>query len=442
MKNPELLTPTAWKDYELIDSGGFEKLERFGKWVTARPEPQAIWKKSLPAGEWERLAHAVFRRTGASEERGEWRTARNMPEQWWVEYSYKKMRLKMRLGLTSFKHVGIFPEQAENWNFIYDRCKRIEELKGSPANVLNLFAYTGGATLAARSAGAAVTHVDSVKQVVGWARENMEASGLDGVRWIVDDALKFARRELKRGKRYEGIILDPPAYGRGPDGEKWVLEQNIGELLEICAELLAPRNSFLVLNLYSMGLSALLAKGTCNQLFGKPGSSEADNEDSNPCPDTTGGRSNGGCGKAPAGRESAGGVSTDGVSNIEPRRAGSPAGEPYLSGTANGGTGCGTGRESADVTRGVSKGESFSAGGTGEESGCATKGALTGEPRSTVAGGVSKGEPCFNVATKGETHEVSHGESSPGGEEHFGELYFSDRAGKALPLGVFYRLTR
>lgn len=184
--------------------------------------------------------------------------------------------MKMRLGLTSFKHVGIFPEQAVNWNFIYDECNRIAVCNGRPANILNLFAYTGGASLAARSTGATVTHVDSVKQVVSWSRENMEASGLDGIRWIVDDALKFARREVKRGKTYDGIILDPPAYGRGPEGEKWVLEQNIGELLGLCSQLLATKNSFLVLNLYSMGLSALLAKGICNQLFDKP--SDPDNE--------------------------------------------------------------------------------------------------------------------------------------------------------------------
>ncbi len=276
MKNPELLTPTGWKDYELIDSGDFEKLERFGGWVTARPEPQAIWRKSLSEEEWGRMAHAVFRRDAKSEERGEWNTAPRMPGQWWVAYEYKKMRFKMRLGLTAFKHVGIFPEQAENWNFIYDECGRVAGQNGAPANVLNLFAYTGGATLAACAAGAVATHVDSVKQVVSWSRENMEASGMDGVRWIVDDALKFVRREVKRGKKYDGIILDPPAYGRGPDGEKWVLEQNIVELLELCAQLLPPQNSFLVLNLYSMGMSALLAKGVCNQIFGKPANPDSE----------------------------------------------------------------------------------------------------------------------------------------------------------------------
>ncbi len=265
MTNPTLLTP-SWEDYELIDSGDYEKLERFGQYVTRRPEPQAIWHKSLSEGEWERLSHAVFARGGHSEERGEWRCRPQMPGQWTVGYKYKSMSLKMRLGLTSFKHVGIFPEQAENWNFLYDFLSG--GANGEKKQVLNLFAYTGGATLAAAAAGAEVTHVDSVKQVVSWARENMEASGLDGVRWIVDDALKFARREVKRGRKYDAIIIDPPAYGRGPDGEKWILEENLSEMLDLCAELLKPSGSCLILNLYSMGLSALLAHGIVKQAFG------------------------------------------------------------------------------------------------------------------------------------------------------------------------------
>lgn len=266
IKRPELLTP-VWMDYELVDCGDFEKLERFGKWITVRPEPQAIWQKSMPESEWGRLATAVFRRDGDSEERGKWALKPGMPEQWRVSYRYKEMNLTMRLGLTSFKHVGLFPEQAENWNFIYDSIKSLQTKLGRQPRVLNLFAYTGGASLAACSAGADVTHVDSVRQVVSWSKENMEASGLDGIRWVVEDALKFVRREVKRGKRYDGIILDPPAYGRGPDGEKWVLEQHIGEMLACCAELLSPERGFLVFNLYSMGLSSLLAKSLVNQLF-------------------------------------------------------------------------------------------------------------------------------------------------------------------------------
>ena len=264
----EQLTPD-FGDYELLDTGDFEKLERFGRYVTRRPEPQAIWRRSLAEEEWRRTADASFRRDARSDERGEWRLAPGMPDRWVVEYAYKRMRLRMRLGLTSFKHVGIFPEQAANWNFIYDNCVRMRA-EGRTPKVLNLFAYTGGATLAARAAGADTTHVDSVKQVVTWARENMEQSGLEGVRWIVEDALKFVQREVRRGNRYNGIILDPPAYGRGANGEKWILEDNIGEMLECCARLLEPRGAFLVLNLYSMGLSATLASTAVRQAFGTP----------------------------------------------------------------------------------------------------------------------------------------------------------------------------
>ena len=264
----ETLIP-RFPDYELIDSGDFEKLERFGRYVVRRPEPQAIWRRSLTEEEWRRLADASFLRDGRSEERGEWRLRSGMPSRWTVDYAYEGMRLRMRLGLTSFKHVGLFPEQAANWNFIYDNCVRMRA-EGRTPKVLNLFAYTGGATLAARAAGADTTHVDSVKQVVTWARENMEQSGLDGIRWIVEDALKFVQREVRRGNRYNGIILDPPAYGRGANGEKWILEDNIGEMLECCARLLEPRGAFLVLNLYSMGLSATLASTAVRQAFGTP----------------------------------------------------------------------------------------------------------------------------------------------------------------------------
>ena len=227
----EQLTPD-FGDYELLDTGDFEKLERFGRYVTRRPEPQAIWRRSLAEEEWRRTADASFRRDARSDERGEWRLAPGMPDRWVVEYAYKRMRLRMRLGLTSFKHVGIFPEQAANWNFIYDNCRALAGdgpadgervaavgsgvARGGAPKVLNLFAYTGGATLAARAAGAEVTHVDSVRQVVTWSRENMELSGLEGVRWIVEDALKFVRREVRRGSLYRGIILDPRLTGAGP----------------------------------------------------------------------------------------------------------------------------------------------------------------------------------------------------------------------------------
>ena len=268
---------TFWKDYELIDSGNFEKLERFGPFIMARPEPKAIWDKSLSEGEWNKMIHTRFK-TGAGfgkagkEDSGTWERKKKMDDQWYIRYkgAQEGLNFSLRLGLTSFKHVGIFPEQAANWEFIYDTLSELRNQGIDRPKVLNLFAYTGGATLAARAAGADVTHVDSVKQVVTWSRENMESSGLDGVRWIVEDATKFVEREVRRGNRYHGIILDPPAYGRGANGEKWVLESDICHMLESCAALLEDSNAFLVLNLYSMGLSSMLARTAVHQAFGTP----------------------------------------------------------------------------------------------------------------------------------------------------------------------------
>lgn len=264
----QLLEP-RWEDYELIDSGDYEKLERFGKYVIRRPEPQAVWRKSLSKNEWESKADATFKReksknTQDGNDKGTWIQKKGMPDQWFISYNYKGMNLKFRLGLTSFKHVGIFPEQAANWDFIYDA---VNESKEPEPKVLNLFAYTGGASIAAKSAGADVTHVDSVRQVITWSRENMEASSLDNIRWIVEDALKFCRREVKRGKKYNGIILDPPAYGRGPDGERWILEESIAEIMSLCRDLLLETQSFLILNLYSMGFSAVIAENLIKDYF-------------------------------------------------------------------------------------------------------------------------------------------------------------------------------
>lgn len=265
----QLAEPTSWKDYELIDSGDFEKLERFGQYVVRRPEPQAVWRKSLDEAVWASKTKAFFKKEkGKSStdgnDRGEWICKRDMPDRWLIQYQYKEMKLTFRLGLTAFKHVGVFPEQGDNWNYIYDT---LHEFKSKDNPVLNLFAYTGGASLAARSAGAEVVHVDSVKQVISWSRENMEASGLDNIRWVVEDVLKYCRREAKRGKKYAGIILDPPAYGRGPDGEKWILEENIAELMSLCAELLRDQDAFLILNLYSMGFSSVIAENLLKDYF-------------------------------------------------------------------------------------------------------------------------------------------------------------------------------
>lgn len=264
-----LSEPTHWHDYELIDSGDYEKLERFGAYVVRRPEPQAVWRKSLSPAEWEQMAKAFFKRekgktSADGNDRGEWICKQGMPDRWVIHYRYKAMKLAFRLGLTAFKHVGIFPEQADNWNYIYDT---LQSFRRKDNAVLNLFAYTGGASLAARSAGADVTHVDSVKQVISWSRENMEASGLTDIRWVVEDALKFARREVKRGKKYAGIIMDPPAYGRGADGEKWILEEGIAELMELSSKLLREEDAFLILNLYSMGFSSVIAENLAKDYF-------------------------------------------------------------------------------------------------------------------------------------------------------------------------------
>ena len=263
----ETITPKVLPEYQLIDSGDFEKLERFGKWVLRRPEPQAVWSKSMSEQDWEIQSHATFVRKNNEArdgDSGNWTVKRGMPDRWHVNYVHGPLKFKMRLALTAFKHVGLFPEQSDNWDFI---AKKIKDLKLSEKpKVLNLFAYTGGASVAACQAGADVTHVDSVKQVVSWSRENMEESGLDGIRWVVEDAFKFVQREVRRGKKYDGIILDPPAYGRGPDGEKWVLERQINELLAMCAEILTP-TGFFVINLYSLGFSTLITQNLITQHF-------------------------------------------------------------------------------------------------------------------------------------------------------------------------------
>jgi 23S rRNA (cytosine1962-C5)-methyltransferase len=275
-----LLTPAGFPDYELLDSGHFAKLERFGQHVVARPEPQALWSPALSTAEWDRRAGATFTRAAggaAAGEKGNWNLKAGMPEQWWLRYRLPELagqpgpELRFRLGLSSFKHVGLFPEQEVNWRWLYARCRALGQ--GARAveapKVLNLFAYTGAASLAMRAAGADVAHLDAVRQVNFWGRENMEASGIDGIRWLVDDALGFVRRQARRGTRYQGIALDPPAYGRGPDGEKWVLEDHLLELMTLSRELLdRDRPHFFLLNLYSLGFSGLILDSLGQDLFG------------------------------------------------------------------------------------------------------------------------------------------------------------------------------
>lgn len=251
----ELLFPDKWGDYELLDSGSGEKLERFGKYITIRPEPQAVWDRVYTEREWENRAHVKF--ISKSSSSGIWKKIKTMPEQWHIEYNTSALNLKFRLGLTSFKHVGIFPEQSVNWDYISDNLKK---MKCAKPRMLNLFAYTGGASLAARQAGAEVYHVDSIKQVVSWARENMDLSKISDIRWIVEDAMTFVKREIKRGNRYNGIILDPPAYGHGPSGESWKLERDINEMMKLVLALLDEKEFFLILNTYSLGFSSLIVE--------------------------------------------------------------------------------------------------------------------------------------------------------------------------------------
>ena len=264
-----------WKDYELLDSGRGMKLERFGGYVLARPEPKALWDKNMTDQEWDRLTHtrftpgAGFGKAG-KEDSGTWDRLKAMPDQWWIRYSLGGggTFMNLRLGLTSFKHVGVFPEQAANWEYIFRNTSQIAASMEQRPKVLNLFAYTGAASLAARAAGADVTHLDSVRQVVTWAHENQDRSGLDGIRWVVEDAMKFAKREARRGNVYNGIILDPPAYGHGPDGEKWKLDECLFDMMRSVGQILAPQNSFMVLNLYSNGFSAVLGETVVRQALG------------------------------------------------------------------------------------------------------------------------------------------------------------------------------
>ena len=232
--------PTQWRDYALLDAGNGQRLERFGEWTLVRPDPFALWERAGQAKDWER-AHATFEPTGRTQ--GRWHMTAGTPNRWPLRYQSKRLDLTFQLEMTKFKHVGIFPEQADNWEFIAEHLQPGQSF-------LNLFAYTGGASLAARQAGADVIHCDAIRQVIDWTRKNMESSGLDGIRWVVEDALKFAKREVKRGNTYDGIVLDPPTWGLGPKGEKWKLEDQLLELIHTVSRLVAP-GGFVVMNTYS-----------------------------------------------------------------------------------------------------------------------------------------------------------------------------------------------
>lgn len=265
-----LLHPASWKDYELIDSGNFEKLERFGPYTLIRPEPQALWKPALDEAAWKQRAHARFAREQADkfrftdEVKGGWKKNADMPDSWQINYQHSTFALRLRLALTGFGHVGIFPEQGANWNFIYDT---ITSWRLSQPRVLNLFAYTGAASVVARAAGADVVHCDASRPGLNWAKQNMELNNLRDIRWVYEDAFKFVRRELKRGNRYHGIIMDPPPYGRGPEGEKWTLQEQLDELMSMAHGLLEPKQYFFVMSMYAVGLSAIVGLNIAKTYF-------------------------------------------------------------------------------------------------------------------------------------------------------------------------------
>ena len=258
--SPLILQTTGLDDYALLDSGGGRKLERFGALTLDRPEEQAIWTPRLPRADWER-ADAVFTGDVDEEGAGRWKRRAGLEESWLCRHG----QLRFSCRFTSFRHVGAFPEQEAHWAFVRDRLAGA----GERSSLLNLFGYTGLASLIAAQAGAEVTHVDASKKAIAWGRENQELSGLGDkpIRWILDDAQKFAAREVRRGRRYDGILLDPPKYGRGPKGEVWDLFQNLPEMLTLCRDLLKP-TGFLILTAYAIRASFLSMHRLCEEVLG------------------------------------------------------------------------------------------------------------------------------------------------------------------------------
>jgi 23S rRNA (cytosine1962-C5)-methyltransferase len=258
-----ILKVGASRDYELLDSGEGEKLERFGKFVLSRPDPQALWKKQLPESQWKK-ADGFFTR---DERQGEWKLGKDVPKRWEIEFGGLKLIVKP----TAFKHTGLFPEQSANWEWTRGL---IQNRQSAPApEILNLFGYTGSASLAAAEAGARVVHVDGSKAAITWGKENAELSGLAGkpIRWILDDARAFVAREIKRGRKYDGIIMDPPAFGHGPESELWKIEEHFVGLIEDCKKLLSDEPLFFLINGYSAGYSAIAYKNNLLDIVEKFG---------------------------------------------------------------------------------------------------------------------------------------------------------------------------
>lgn len=237
-----------WKDYELIDSGNGSKLERFGNYYLVRPENQALWKPSLPTEKWN-IAHAVLEK--APGRSGQWQFKKELEDKWEIGYG----NIIFWVKITPFGHIGVFPEQAPAWDWIREKTAESK----TPLNILNLFGYTGGATMAATSAGSHVTHVDASKPAVTWASENLKLSGMEEkpVRWIVDDAIKFVKREIKREVRYDGIIMDPPKFGRGPSGEVWQFEESFVELMELTSQIISASPKFIFITCYAVPVSSI-----------------------------------------------------------------------------------------------------------------------------------------------------------------------------------------
>jgi len=253
-----LLAHIAWKEYELLDSGNGRKLERFGPYTFIRPEHQAIWKPASSEALWQ-SAHARFLPSGGDEMGGKWQFRQQVSETWPMQYdgppASGALALKFNAQMSSSRHVGVFPEQAAHWDWM----DGLIHTAGYAPNVLNLFGYTGLASLAAAAAGAKVTHVDASRKAIGWARDNQVLSGLQNrsIRWILDDAMKFVQREARRGAQYDGILLEPPKFGRGPKGEVWECFEMLPGLLHACREILSPRPLFVVLTAYAIRASAL-----------------------------------------------------------------------------------------------------------------------------------------------------------------------------------------
>lgn len=271
-----------WKDYEVLDSSQGEKLERWGRYILLRPDPQVIWNTKKSAPEWKKLNGHYHRSKKGG---GEWEFF-DLPQEWQIHYQLPDItingtdKLTFNLKPFAFKHTGLFPEQAANWDWMFNTISE-EVKKGREIKVLNMFAYTGGATLAAAAAGAKVTHVDASKGMVTWAKENARSSGLEEapIRWLVDDCMKFVEREIRRGNKYHAIIMDPPSYGRGPKGELWKLEECIYELIEKTNQILADDAILYLINMYTTGLSPAVMSYMVSSIVCKSHGGQVEAED-------------------------------------------------------------------------------------------------------------------------------------------------------------------